>query len=141
MTNLQYLDVHKNNLTGKLPQLDLPYLRTLDLSLNQLKDLSSLSEASLPCLSVFFISHNHLTELPILICPALEVYFFSHNRIQNLENLALSRIPKVRRLYGFNNWISGELPDFNFPCLEYMLLEENRIEGINILSKWRMNTL
>lgn len=41
--NLQYLDLHNNRLAGNLPKLDFPSLKTLDISQNQLVDVSSLS--------------------------------------------------------------------------------------------------
>jgi Leucine-rich repeat (LRR) protein len=53
----------------------------------------------------------------------------------------MSRTPKLRRLYGFSNWISGDLPELNFPSLEYLLLEDNRLEGFGALSKWKMKSL
>jgi Leucine-rich repeat (LRR) protein len=117
LSNLQYLDLHHNRLAGKLPKMDFPSLKTLDISQNELTDASSLSDSALHLLAVLFISHNKLTELPVLVCPHLEIYFFSHNLIDNLENFVLSRTKQVRKIYGFNNLIWGELPDLSFPSL------------------------
>lgn len=87
------------------------------------------------------ISHNKLTELPVLVCPNLEIYFFSHNLIDNLDNFALSRIKQVRKIYGFNNLLWGELPDLSLPNMEAIRLEDNKIEGLSGLAKWSLPAL
>lgn len=117
LSHLQYLDLHHNRLAGKLPRMDFPSLKTLDISQNELTDVSSLSDSKLENLAVLFISHNRLTELPVLVCPHLEKYFFSHNLIDNLENFVLSRIRGIRKIYGYNNLVWGELPELNLPHL------------------------
>ncbi len=119
-----------NNLNGVLPDLDLPFLRSLNLSRNAISgDLPKLN--NLPDLRFLNLSQNtmsgQLTELmnsDLLIDIRLNDNSFS-GAIPSFQG-----ITTVQNLYLQNNNLTGQIPDLNhFDLLFNLNLANNRLSG------------
>jgi Leucine-rich repeat (LRR) protein len=60
------LNLQRNKLSGSLPLLNLPNVKTLDISNNQLKDVNNLSVSNLTHLAQLFIGNNLLLDVPTI---------------------------------------------------------------------------
>ncbi|MCY3411763.1 MAG: leucine-rich repeat domain-containing protein [Candidatus Heimdallarchaeota archaeon] len=85
----------------KISVLEIPSLRSLYLSTNQ---LTSLPELNLPNLSYLNLSNNQLTSLPELNLPNLNYLNLSNNQLTSLPELNL---PNLRSLYLSNNQLES----------------------------------
>ncbi|MFY9114682.1 MAG: leucine-rich repeat domain-containing protein, partial [Dethiobacteria bacterium] len=108
-----------NNQISDLSDLNLPVLRWLDLSNNQINNLASLAEANLP---------------------NLEFLELGANQISNLTGLAEASLPTLEELRLHHNQISNlsGLDEGNLPKLEYLLLTNNRINSLSGLEEWEL---
>ena len=151
------IELGNNLLQGTLPELDLPSLRVLDLSLNNLNGtdlvafvtnstLPALQEMNLnwcalvstipdfanyPELEVINLDRNYLSgSIPLLLqCPKITA-------ISLAENDLTGQIPSFDHLTGlqflnlYQNQIEGSIPSFvNATELEFLILADNRLEG------------
>jgi Leucine-rich repeat (LRR) protein len=131
---LQHLDLQRNKLNGKFPVVNFPELKNLDISCNELKDLSGLSDSCLSSLFVLKVGVNMLEELPVLDCPQLHTYFFTMNRIASLDNLCRSKLPNAKIIHGCKNRLTGALPQLSFSHLTELWLVDNFIDNIDSLA-------
>lgn len=106
LPNLNELVLIKNQHTGKIPNFTLPNLRYLQLSRNELVD--TVPSFNLPLLEVLAINENKLTYVPTLNLAKLEQLVLSDNKIEN--KILDFRLPKIKSLEIANNFIS-ELTD------------------------------
>lgn len=95
-----------NNLSGSLPNLDLPYVQAIDLIGNNLTgEIPNFNK--LPNLEYLDLGENQLI-----------------GAIPNFSNL-----PKLTILHIYRNQLTGNIPDFNLPELDTLSLAVNKLTG------------
>ncbi|TAL68678.1 MAG: hypothetical protein EPN82_10395 [Bacteroidetes bacterium] len=115
--------LHANNLTGTLPELNLPDLEILYLAIGNLS--GSIPSFNLPSLKELTLFELNLTgEIPILNLPNLQYLNLRLNKLSG--NIPDFNLPKLRSLYLTENKLSGELPVLNLPELNYFDIQVNR---------------
>ena len=142
-----------NNLTGEIPQIDLPFLEKLYLRGNSLTG-SIPNFENLPSLTHFVCSHNQLTgSIPNFgNLLSLRSFFCSNNQltgfIPNFDNLpilisfncsnnqltgSISNFENLPNLISFNcsnNQLAGSIPNFeNLPNLSDFWCNNNQLTG------------
>ncbi len=124
------LSLADNNLSGGLPDLNLPFLERINFKNNDLSgsipDFSNLSNL------VFFISYNNRLDGPIpnfTSLPKLQEFRVNNNGFTgNLPDF--SNLPDLRFLYIDGNDLDGNIPDFaNLPNLEEFHCDRNNLDG------------
>ncbi len=136
---LQRLDLAHNNLLSLAPGTlcDLPSMKAVNVSHNQLLDVSdlslSLSDGCLTTIEVLDLSHNRLGSLragELVQAPRLSVLDLSANRINLLGDLALRELSELRELDLSDNRLAA-LPPSLFsvekPALERLHLQNNSL--------------
>ncbi|RMG78615.1 MAG: hypothetical protein D6714_17685 [Bacteroidetes bacterium] len=141
-----------NNLTGALPDLNLPWLEHLFLAGNQL--VGNIPDFHyLPSLLTLQLCCNHFSgnipdfaNLPRLNSLELDYNQLSgpipdFKNLKNLENLYLSnnqlsgsvpafkQMPNLLRIYLHQNKLTGTLPEWQTPKLKEVLVANNELEG------------
>ncbi|PHN03939.1 T9SS type A sorting domain-containing protein [Flavilitoribacter nigricans] len=119
-----------NNLTGSIPDLQLPNLRVLNLSYNKLSgaipDFSDLAN-----LSMLALTRNQLSgSIPDFSnLPELEIFVANLNGLEG-PLPGLTAVPKLRMLMLASNQLSGAIPAINgLPALASLGLEKNAFIG------------
>ncbi|AEE48934.1 cellulosome anchoring protein cohesin region [Haliscomenobacter hydrossis DSM 1100] len=139
------LDLDGNQLSGPIPNFNLPSLTYLSLSINQLS--SSIPNFNLPNLTHLLLSFNQLSgNIPNFNLPNLEVLLLDRNYLDGaipnfnmpklnglrLENNQLNYLPKLNKLYGI------ESPDFflgGFSISSNKLTFDDIIPNYDIIQK------
>ncbi len=147
-----FLALIENNLTGELPNLNLPYLEALFLSSNNLSgaippfsELTNLQSLFLndnnfegelpnfngmePLLELYIGQNENLTgPIPNLSMPSLITFDFSYCGFTQIPNF--TNLPSLVELSGYNNSLTGNLPPFsNCPNLQVIQLSNNDLDG------------
>jgi len=120
------LDLNTNQLSGAIPNLNLPNLTYLDLYNNQLS--GAIPDFNLPNLTYLRLSTNQLSgAIPNFNLPKLAQLYLSYNMLSGaIPNFNL---PNLTHLYLYTNQLSGAIPDFNLPNLTYLDLNTNKLSG------------
>ena len=123
------LNLNSNQLSGSLPDLNLPCLKYLSLNRNEIggpiPNFSNLLE-----IQFFSIQQNQIVgSLPDLNLPNAEKLLLNENQISgSLPNF--TGMPNLERLELDENQITGIIPDFsNLDSLTYIDLSLNALEG------------
>ena len=119
-----------NNLVGTLPSSlnDLQSLTALYLSSNQLS--GSIPNFNLPNLKILWLYDNRLSgNIPNFNLADLQVLALHRNWLSG--NIPNFNLPNLQELYLFDNngSLSGSIPNFNLPNLKILNLEGNGLSG------------
>jgi Secretion system C-terminal sorting domain/Leucine Rich repeats (2 copies) len=121
-TGITNLKLENNNLNGHLPNLNLPYLDTLNLGHNLLT--GNVPNLNLPNLIYLDLYNNHLTgSIPDLNCPKLRYLILANNQLTG--KVPNFNCPNLIELALSVNQLSGRIPAFNFPNLQILWLKQN----------------
>jgi Domain of unknown function DUF11/CARDB/Secretion system C-terminal sorting domain/Leucine Rich repeats (2 copies) len=129
---LEKIALSSNNLVGTIPDsLDFTNLTSLNLGYNQLT--GTIPNFNLPNLAYLSLSQNHLIgSIPNFNLPNLsELYLFNNRLTGSIPNFNL---PLLAYMSLNNNQLSGNLPTFNFVNLVYLYLNNNQLSGCIPLS-------
>ncbi len=125
--SLEILRLNNNNLTGEIPNFNLPNLKLLDLYVNQLSgEIPNFDQ--MPNLDRLHISTNQLSGS----MPALEglpnLYEITINNNQLSGPLPdFSNQPNLVQLIAYNNLFSGNIPNFDLAFLAELNLSNNHL--------------
>jgi Secretion system C-terminal sorting domain/Leucine Rich repeats (2 copies) len=124
--NLTLISFDNNNLSGKLPLMNLPLLGGLNLPNNNLS--GQIPNFNLPNLTLLGLYGNQLSgQIPDFDLPNLEVLLLYSNKLSgDIPDFAL---PKLTQLALSYNQLTGTIPDFDLPKLYFLILEFNRLSG------------
>ena len=114
------------NITGTIPDLNLPNLITLYLSNNQLS--GNITNFNLPNLKYLYLAYNQLNgSIPNFNLPNLQFLYLDNNQLSgNIPNFNLLNLNRL----GLNsNKLSGAIPNFNLPNLQFLYLAYNQLNG------------
>lgn len=119
-----------NNLTGSIPDLNLPHLSILYLHYNQLSgEIPNFT--NLPQLQSLFLIKNQLTgTIPSFShSPNLKLLHLGHNQLEgNIPDFG--HLVSLEKLWLNNNNITGTVPDFTtLSHLQTLALNENQLTG------------
>ena len=138
--DLETLNLSSNNLSDitYLENAKFPKLRELFLFFNKIKDINVLEKVNFPSLTKLGLSDNYITEIKVLEkvnFPYLEKLALSNNRIRDLYTLSNVNFRFLRELKLSKNEIYdiSFLKNVNFPNLKILLLSNNNIRNIDIL--------
>jgi hypothetical protein len=121
------VNLANNNMKGKLPMLNLEYLRNLELFHNEL--YGEIDKIQNPKLENLDLSNNLFTgRIPELKCPLLKNCDLSNNDFSH--NIPDLNMEKLEYLNLSNNNLTGNIPMFNLPNLDLLALNNNELEGI-----------
>ncbi len=101
LPNLKLLFLSRNNLT-EIPTFNLPNLQELWVSNNQ---LTKTPRFNFPKLEMVDLSHNELTEVPVFDSPNLRHIFLGDNE---LTEMPISTLPNLQKLELYNNNLTEE---------------------------------
>ena len=124
--SVKSISLSYNNLSGHIPNLDLPKLERLDLNNNQLS--GSIPNFNLPKLLELYLSENQLSgSIPNFYLPKLEWLYLYNNQLSGtIPNFDL---PNLTDLHLHNNQLSGTIPKFDLPNLIGLRLHNNQLSG------------
>ena len=115
-----------NNLSGTIPNLNLPNLESLSLGGNQL--IGNIPNFNLPKLIRLNFQENQLNgSIPNFNLPNLEELGLNKNQLSG--TIPNFNFPKIRVLSLALNQLSGNLPDLNFPNINALYLSYNLFSG------------
>ncbi len=148
-TNIKDKDIKELNLRMKklgsgvlkyLSRLELNQLEILDLSDNNISDISLLQNVHFPNLQSLSLDGNNITDpspLSKVNFPLLQGLFLFNNKIENINFLEKVNFPELQSLYLYNNKIKDIkiLEKTKFPIIESLNLYGNNISDINVLEK------
>lgn len=134
-THLERLRLHHNQITA-LPYLQLPHLKLLDVSYNQVTRLPS--HLNLPNLQSLLLDYNHITEVsPSVNLPELKKLLLNCNQITKWpQEILLPNLTALRLNY---NQITELPPSMDLPQLEHLSLCGNELT--DILSELKLPNL
>ena len=140
--DLEILNLSSNNLSDitYLENAKYPKLRELFLFFNKIKDINVLEKVNFPSLTKLGLSDNYITDIKVLEkvkFPFLEKLSLSNNRIKDLYVLCNVNFRFLRELKLSKNEIYdiSFLKYVNFPSLKILLLSNNNIRNIDILEE------
>lgn len=115
------------NLSGTLPELDLPFLTLLGLENNNIGGALPMFDL-MPALSELKLgSNNFVGNVPIFDLPFLQTIDLHNNQLTGkIPNFSL---PIVLSINLDHNQLSGEIPNFNTPNLGSLNLSHNQLTG------------
>ncbi|MCC7244254.1 MAG: T9SS type A sorting domain-containing protein [Saprospiraceae bacterium] len=126
LPELQRLILDKNHLTGQIPAFSLPKLFALQLDTNSLS--GSIPTFNLPELWYLDLTTNNLTgSIPSFNYPKLEYLWVADNQLTG--TIPNFNLPKLKSIWFAYNQLSGGIPNFNFPDLEYLGFQGNQLSG------------
>ena len=118
--------MHANNLTGFLPNLNLPDLEFLYIVIGNFT--GSIPAFNLPSLKELTLINLNLSgEIPALNLPILQFLNLRLNKLSG--NIPDFNLPKLLSLNLSENKLSGEVPVFNLPELNYLDIQVNKLNG------------
>lgn len=141
--NVQAINLSENRLSGSLANLatlDLAALRELNLSLNQIT--GTVPNFQLPSLQKINLSNNQLSgNLPSLVaCRSLIEISLSTNNF--VGNIPAYNLPNLQTLVLSKNELTGSIPNMTLPKLISLDLNRNRLSGnMPIFSNANFNDL
>ena len=116
----------ENQLSGSIPNFNLPKLLELYLSENQLS--GSIPNFYLPKLEWLYLDNNQLSgSIPNFYLPKLEVLYLSENQLSG--TIPKFDLPNLKLLSLNNNQLSGTIPKFDLPNLIRLRLNNNQLSG------------
>jgi Leucine-rich repeat (LRR) protein len=117
--------LQRNQLTGNIPNFNLPNLQELRLTYNQ---LTGIPNFNLPNLSILGLNSNQLSgTIPNFNLPNLQhLWLFSNRLSGSIPNFNL---PNLQSLNLYNNELSGSIPNFNLPNAVNIRLDFNQLSG------------
>jgi Leucine-rich repeat (LRR) protein len=126
LPNLQSLDLYQNQLNASILNFTLPNVQRLNLSFNQLS--GNIPNFNLPSLQSLDLGCNQLSgSIPNFNLPNLQVLSLGCNQLSgSILNLNL---PNVQWLDLGCNRLSGNIPNFNLPNLRVLGLSQNQLSG------------
>ncbi len=121
------LKLGNNKLSGSLKNIDLPYLKYIDLFNNDLNgDLPSFTSSNIQSID---LSNNYFDgELPNYNFPELTSLDLSNNELEG--EIPNYDFPKLEYLNLSGNKLSNKIPQFNFSNLDLLDLSYNSLTGI-----------
>jgi len=123
---LQSLSLGANQLSGSIPNFNLPNLTRLHLAENQLS--GSIPNFNLPNLKELWLSSNQLSgSIPNFNLPNLENLTLYHNQLSG--SIPNFNLPNLTRLHLAENQLSESIPNFNLPNLKELWLAKNQLTG------------
>jgi Leucine-rich repeat (LRR) protein len=127
---VSHIDLNTNKLTGTLPDLKLPNLKSLDFKYNELSgNIPNFS--SLPKLQALNLYVNQLNgSIPNFShLPNLQDLILGYNQLSgSIPNF--SNLPNLQYIYLSSNKLSGSIPDFsNLPNLTALMIENAQLSG------------
>jgi internalin A len=126
-TNLQLLDLAKNQVTNVAPLAGLENLQSLDLSKNAISDMAPL--AGLAKLQYLDLSHNQIAALPNLDA-LVKISFLDLSGNQLTDIAAIGNLKSLVSLHLAANQIADATPVGNLTGLSLLKLSDNPIENI-----------
>ncbi|BDX08280.1 leucine-rich repeat domain-containing protein [Planctobacterium marinum] len=126
------LDVSDNNISDLSPLENLIYNYRLNLSNNQITDISKISLSSAPSLLYLYLAGNQITDVSYLSnLKELRILDLENNQV--LDITALSDLTKVRRVNLNGNQVSELSPLGGLGSLTRLYLADNEIIDISML--------
>ena len=126
LPSLQVVFLVGNQLTGDIPDFHLPLLQNLWLSNNQLT--GSIPNFNLPALQILLLTDNQLSgSIPNFNLPALQYLQLYNNQLTG--NIPNFNLPSLITLHLRFNQLTGSIPNFNLPALQGLQLEGNQLSG------------
>ena len=128
LTNLTGLFLNANQLSGSIPNFNLPNLQYLSLGENLLS--GNIPNFNLPVLQYLALTVNNLSgripdfdKLPLLKA----LYLIKDNLSGAIPNFI--NLPKLEIFSCYGNQLSGAIPNFNFLNLQGLILSGNQLSG------------
>jgi Leucine-rich repeat (LRR) protein len=126
LPNLKLLNLSYNDLNSKIPNFNLPNLEQLILRSNNL--IGKIPEINLPKLKHLDLRGNNLSGMsPNFNTPKLEKLLISGNQLTG--SIPNFNMPEMRELNLSVNELTGPIPDFYMPKLELLKIQQNQISG------------
>lgn len=142
------LELSGNNIADLSPlaSASLPALRHLFLNNNQISDISVLSTVSFPLLQGLQLEYNQISDISVLSSvnfPILTVLILSHNQIRDISTFSSVNFPLLYLLYISNNQINniGVSPWSSMTNVDRILLAKNQISDIRALTSTDFSSL
>ncbi|HMT69469.1 MAG TPA: gliding motility-associated C-terminal domain-containing protein [Saprospiraceae bacterium] len=111
LTNLLYIDLDQNQLNGEIPNLSLPNLRDLRLYSNELS--GEIPEFNLPKLEILYLYRNNLTgSIPKFKLANLKLLNLEGNQLSGAIPELLPNMPKIANINLDDNQLSGCYPEW-----------------------------
>jgi GEVED domain/CARDB/Domain of unknown function DUF11/Secretion system C-terminal sorting domain len=127
LPNVTYFGLDENKIGGAIPNLVLPNLTQLFLSKNLFN--GTIPNFNFPNVTDIYLGENQLSgTIPSLNLPKLTGLFLYINQLSGvLPNFNL--LPNLKSLVLYTNQLSGSIPNFNIPTLLTLVLDSNRLSG------------
>ena len=123
---LIYINLYNNQLSGSIPNLNLPNLKYFNIDNNQLS--GSIPNLNLPSINYLYLNNNQLSgNIPKFNMPNLEELWLGYNQLNG--SIPDFNYSKLRKLELFNNNLTGSIPNFNLPNLEDLNISVNNLNG------------
>jgi Leucine-rich repeat (LRR) protein len=125
--HVQKLYLISNQLSGSIPNFNLPNLKELWLYGNQLS--GSIPNFNLPNLQSLQLNNNQLSgNIPNFNMPDLQSLLLHYNQLSgSIPNF--TNLPNLQYLSLGGNQLSGSIPNFNLPNLQEIELGANQLSG------------
>ncbi len=126
LPNLESIYLSSNQLSGTIPNFNLPNLESLNLYINQLSGI--IPNFNLPNLKELWLHGNQLSgTIPNFNLPNLTWLSLGENQLSG--TIPNFNLPNLESLSLDDNQISGTIPNFNLPNLTYLSLFNNQLSG------------
>jgi hypothetical protein len=123
---LELLSASDNQLTGSIPNFNMPRLIMISLSKNQLT--GAIPNFNAPNIDYLYLYDNQLTgTIPNFNMPKLQhLYLYNNQLTGTIPNF---NFPMMWSLALYNNQLTGTIPNFNADALQYLRIEHNQLNG------------
>jgi Leucine-rich repeat (LRR) protein len=135
MPMINEIDLSSNSISDSLPILNLPTLKLLQMSHNNIGDISQLNESRLDNLERLILTSNEIKSIPMLRLFHLKYLDLSGNKIQSAQVLKQCRLPMIEKLNLADNLITGIIPALQMPYLTDLTLDRNFISELEFLKE------